>query len=84
MDVVTTLIDWVVNTLDTILPKLNLNSSFLNTLDRSISFFIDIIQFVGYFFPIDVFCICLATMLIIDNFALFMRIGQWIIRLVRG
>lgn len=70
--------------LDLILPVFNLSTEFISKLDSAISMMIGFIQGASYFLPLDVFVICLSTMILIDNFTLITRLLKWVVGLVRG
>ncbi len=75
---------FIVGLLDSLLPTLNLPQDFIDSLDSGITVIIDLLEGANYFLPLDVLVVCFTAMLIADNFTLLMRIGQWVIELVRG
>lgn len=84
MDIINKVLEFIISILDSILPTLNLSPKFLIMLDSAITTIISILEKANYFLPLDVMVVCFSVMTIADNFTLFIRIGQWIIRTVRG
>ncbi|WDV44502.1 hypothetical protein PV797_06805 [Clostridiaceae bacterium M8S5] len=84
MSIINTIVKWIISKLDKILPIFSLSENFLNGLDNAITFLIDLLEKANYFIPLDVFVLCLTAMLVVDNFALLMRLGQWVVKTIRG
>lgn len=84
MVVINKIMEFIIGLLDTLLPTLNLPDDFITALDSGITVIIGLLEGANYFLPLDVLVICFTVMLIADNFTLIMRIGQWVIELVRG
>lgn len=84
MDIVNSILGFIVSVLDTVLPALGVPDEFFLMADSAISTLIGIIQVASFFIPLDIFVLCFTVMLIVDNFAILMRIGQFILKLVRG
>ena len=84
MVVINTIISFIISILGLVLPVLGVPDSFFNTVDTAFSSLISFFQIASFFVPLDILVTCLTIMLIVDNFALFMRIGRWIIDLIRG
>lgn len=84
MDIINSLMLFIISILDKLLPKLSLSNEFYSNVDNVLFLLINIIESVGYFIPLDIFVLCLTTMLIVDNFALFTRVGMLVIKLIRG
>jgi hypothetical protein len=84
MELVNKLLEYLVIFLDKVLPILNLPDSFYTTLDTGMSSFIELLRMGAYFIPLDILVLCISVMLIVDNFALLTRIGQFLIKLIRG
>lgn len=84
MDLVNALLSSVIGFLDKFLPVLGFSPQFMSSLDNALSTIIGIIQGAGYFLPLDIMVLCFSAMLIVDNFALLTRVGQFVIKLIRG
>lgn len=84
MQIIQKIIDFVLTVLDTVLPVLNIPPEFLLQIDQTITFLIDMLRTASYFLPLDTIMVCFSVMIVVDNFALAMRIGQWIVRTIRG
>lgn len=67
-----------------LLPTFNPDQGFLNLLDSGIALFIDIIEGVRWFLPLNVFVICLTVILAVDNWSLISRIIMYFVKIVRG
>ncbi|WP_446787969.1 hypothetical protein [Macellibacteroides fermentans] len=67
-----------------LLPAFNPDQGFLNLLDSGIALFIDIIEGVRWFLPLNVFVICLTVILAVDNWSLISRIIMYFVKIVRG
>lgn len=84
MDFVNAILQEIIGFIDSVLPVFGLPNEFLIMLDSAFCIFVDLIQGAGYFLPLDVFMLCMTAMLLVDNFAILMRVGQWVIRTIRG
>ncbi|MCX7746585.1 MAG: hypothetical protein N2645_06825 [Clostridia bacterium] len=84
MFIINTILRFLITILDKLLPSIGLTDDFMAKLDSAISTIMELINSVAFFIPIDIFVLCLTTVLIVDNSALIMRIGQWILKLIRG
>jgi len=84
MDIINGIIKVLVSALDFLLPKLNLSPAFISGLDNAITLFIGILKTASFFVPLDVLVICITAMLVVDNFAILTRIGQFILKMIRG
>lgn len=84
MDILNNLILFVLNSLDSILPALGVPDSFFTQADSAALMFIQILQGASFFVPLDVLLSCFTVMIIADNFALIMRVVQFVIKVVRG
>jgi len=84
MDIVNSIMAFILNCLDSVLPALGLSEEFMTALDNGLTIIIGLLESANYFLPLDILVICLTTMLLVDNFTLIMRIGQWFIRTLRG
>lgn len=84
MIIINKIISFIVSILDLILPTFDLSADFLAHVDFAIVTIINLLESANYFLPLDIFVVCFSVMLIVDNFALLTRIGQFIIKLVRG
>lgn len=67
-----------------LVPAYSPDQGFLNMLDSSFVFFIDILDGVRWFLPLNVFVICLTVILAVDNWSLISRIVMYFIEIVRG
>ncbi len=84
MEVANTIMSFLIEILDYVLPALNIPTEYMVWLDRAIYFFIGLLEDASFFIPIDVFVLCLTTMLIMDMFVFMFRLGVLIIGWVRG
>lgn len=84
MDIIESIVKFLINLLNKLLPKIGISDGFFETADSVMSAFITIVEWAGWFLPLDLFLLCMTTILIVDNFALLSRVVQWIIRLIRG
>lgn len=84
MDVINSIMAFILSILDSVLPSLGFDDSFLSLLDSAFTTIISLLETANYFLPLDVMVVCFSAMLVVDNFALLMRIGQWFIRTLRG
>lgn len=84
MDVINFLMEKIVGFIDSILPSMGFSTEFLSGLDNALSTLIGLVQGAGYFIPLNVVAICFGAMLVVDNFALLSRVGQFVIKLIRG
>ena len=84
MDIVNFLLEKTLELLDILLPALSLPDDFYYKLDSAMAFLLGLIQGAAYFLPINVMISCFVVILIVDNFALMMRAGQFILKLIRG
>jgi hypothetical protein len=67
-----------------IIPVLRLPDNFVSVIDTGIGLFITLLEGASYFIDLNIMIICLTTMLVIDNIGLIFRIGQWVLKLIRG
>lgn len=84
MDIINTVLGWILGLLNSLLPVFNVNPQFWSGLDNAVSTIITIINSAGYFVPLNTLVLCFTVILIFDNFNLLMRVGQWVIKLIRG
>lgn len=84
MEIINTLLGFIINIISKVIPVFNLSPDFIEKLDDGIALFIKLLEGVSYFIPLDVFVLCFGVILMVDNFALMARIGQFIIKLIRG
>lgn len=84
MLIINKIMEFIVSILDSMLPTLNLPPEFVTALDSGITVMIDLLEGASYFLPLDVFVVCMSAMLIADNFTLIIRLGQYVIELIRG
>lgn len=78
------ILNFLLSILNKVIPVLNLPDGFISSFDNSLAFVITLIKGACFFIPLDIFGLCFTTMFIADNFALFARLGQFIIKLIRG
>lgn len=84
MVIINKLMEFIISIMDSLLPTLNLPEEFVTALDNGITVVIDLLEGANYFLPLDILVLCFSAMLIADNFTLLIRLGQWVIELVRG
>lgn len=84
MQVIKTILMGIVGLLDVLLPALGVPDEFFMQLDAGITGFITILEGVSWFIPINILVMCFSVMLVVDNWSLIVRIGQWIIKTIRG
>lgn len=84
MVIINKLMEFIISIMDSLLPTLNLPEEFVTALDNGITVVIDLLEGANYFLPLDILVVCFSAMLIADNFTLLIRLGQWVIELVRG
>ena len=84
MIVLNKILTFLLSILDRVLPSLSVDQSFLTMIDGAISKFIGLIEGASWIVPLNVLVVCYGVMLIADNFTLLSRIGQWVIRTIRG
>lgn len=84
MDIVNYLLRFIVGLVNKLLPIFNLPTSMVESIDSAFTVIIDIINLAAYFLPVNTMVTCLSAILIFDNWKLIFRIGQWIIKLIRG
>lgn len=82
------LINWVlsiiVKLINSLLPVFGLPVEFTDIIDGALTIIIDLINGAAYFLPIDVMLVCWSVLLLMDSWILLFRIGQWVIKLIRG
>lgn len=84
MEIINTIMAILISLLDTLLPALGVPDSFFVTADTAFASFVTIIQGASFFVPLDIMVVCFGIMLLADNFALILRVGQFILKLIRG
>lgn len=84
MDIINNLLTFLLSLLDKLLPALNVDSAFLNMLDNAISVVLGFYYTASWFVPLDVAVACYTVMLVVDNWSFLLRIGQSILKLIRG
>jgi len=84
MRLINAIISIVVGLLDTLLPAIGFSSGFMSALDSGVALIVQLIGGVGYFLPLNISVVCFTATLVFDNWKLVMRVGQWVIELIRG
>lgn len=84
MFIINKIIGFIISILGFLLPVLGVPDSFFNAADTAFSTFANFVRGASFFVPLDLMIMCLTVMLIVDNFALLMRIAKWILSLIRG
>lgn len=84
MNIINTLLKFIIKIISWILPVFKFSDEFIQGLDLAISQFVDILNAAGYFIPLDTLSMCFLIIIIFDNFSILFRLGQWIIGLIRG
>lgn len=83
-----TITSWIIEKIllliDTIIPVIGLSPEFLSNFDNAISTFISLVEMGGYFVPLDVFTICLGSILTFNVAVLTFRFAKWAVEMVRG
>lgn len=67
-----------------LLPSLTVGTEFFLLLDAAIAMIITLLDMGRYFIPLDVLGMCFGVILLVDNWALIMRIVQYVVQLIRG
>lgn len=83
-DVINWIIEKVIAMIDSVLPMFNPDPQFIVGLDKALTWYIDINTKVAYLVPYDALVICLTIIFSISLFRFSMRIGKWILGMVRG
>lgn len=84
MEIINYLLKIVISLINSMLPVFNLPGDFLSKIDGALIIIIDLINGAAYFLPVTTLITCFTTILIFDNWKFVFRVGQWIIRLIRG
>jgi len=84
MSVINKILSFLITVLDRILPALNLSQEFIDGFDNFITWLIGLYASASFFIPLDIFVICMTALLLVDGFALGMRVGQFVLKLIRG
>lgn len=84
MSILNTILEWIFQVMDKVLPSLGLPEEFLLKLDNAIVVILGFIDGARWFIPLDIVVMCFSVIIIADNFAVMMRIGQWFLGLIRG
>lgn len=84
MKLINEILTLIISLLDTLLPAMGVPDEFFIQLDTGLSSFISILEGVSWFIPLNLLVMCFTVMLIIDNWSLIVRIGQFILKLIRG
>ncbi len=84
MDLINWILERIVGLLDALLPAIGLSPEFLANVDSAMTIIIDLLNTAGYFIPLDVLLMCFMVMIAVDNATLLLRLGQWVIKLIRG
>lgn len=67
-----------------LLPTLSVDGGFMQLLDSGIALLIRFLDGARWFLPLDVFMLCFAVLLVVDNWSILSRIVQYIVKLIRG
>lgn len=73
---------WLIEQLSNVLPSFGLSYEIIDKIDVSFAFIIKMIQHVAWFVPLEVFALCFATMLLVDNFYLITKAVKWVIQIL--
>lgn len=84
MSFVFEIINFIIGLLGRLLPALSVPSEFIKGLDSVISFLIEVLQIASFLIPLDILIMCFGVIFLVDNFALFSRVSQFIIGIIRG
>lgn len=67
-----------------LIPALTIDGTFVAALDGAVEFLIQVFDFARWFFPFNVFVMCLGIIIIVDNWTLLSRVVQYVVGVVRG
>lgn len=67
-----------------LLPSITFGTEFFTLLDAAIAMIINLLDLGRYFIPLDVLGMCFGIILMVDNWALVVRIFQYVAQLIRG
>lgn len=84
MFIINKILEFLFALLSVIIPVFNIPNSFVNVIDTGIVLFISFLEGVSYFIDLNIWISCLTAMLVTDNMSLLFRIGQWVIKTIRG
>jgi len=84
MDIMNTVLTWLVSVIASILPKFGFSDEFMAAIDGAFSFLIGVFQSASYFLPLTIVVACLTVMGLVDNWSLLYRFGKWVIGIIRG
>lgn len=84
MFIIEGLINIILGILNLLLPAFGLSNDFLVSIDVMFSMFIDILMTAGFFIDFNIFVTCIFAMIAVDNYILLVRIGQWVLNIIRG
>ncbi|MCX7746599.1 MAG: hypothetical protein N2645_06895 [Clostridia bacterium] len=82
--IINTILRFLITLLDTLLPAIGLPDEFMAALDTAITAIINLINAAGYFIPLQTVVMCIGLVFAIDAGILAIRLGMWIIKLIRG
>lgn len=84
IDIITILLNLILGAIDLLLPAIGVSDEFLGLLDNAFSMILDIVFTAAWFVDVNIFVTCFFVMIAIDQSALGMKMGRWIIGLIRG
>lgn len=84
MDIINSVLKYVVNLVSSLLPVLGVSPEFMQKIDNAIVMVINFMSNANYFLPLDTVILCFTTLLTFDLARLSFRIVQWIISFIRG
>lgn len=84
MSIINSIVGLLVGILNKVLPTLGINSDFINNIDLAFAWFGGLMQSANYFLPLNIMVICLTMMFVFDNWSLLFRVGQWVVKFIRG
>lgn len=84
MAVINKLLELILYLFDFLIPTFSLPDNFVTAIDSGLTLLITLIEGASYFVPLDILIICLSVMLLVDNFSLIIKIGQFVLKMIRG
>lgn len=84
MGVINKLLELILNLFDLLIPTFSLPQNFVTAIDNGLTLLITLIEGAAYFIPLDILVVCLSVVLLVDNFSLLIKIGQFVLKMIRG
>ena len=74
----------ILSVIGQLMPVFNVDATFLNNFDQSVSLIIDMMSKASYFFPFGTFVDCMTVCFAVKNYRRIIGIFKWVITLIRG